>query len=419
MRSLRFATVVVPLLAGMFVAKADKPAADPVRVELIEVGKLVEQAVAELQEAIEKIDSKGDFNAFLEVSRKKSPMAVHGQRLIAFAKKHTGTHEAICALEKVIGYADGDPDDPAYRYAGTAIELLGQNELHNEHFPAVADLLVSSVSPGTEATLRVVAQQSKSRIARAAATQALVEHLHELSRLAKWIDEEPTGRNRDWVKKSYRPAVHKKLGDRKPEELIADAIQLAERVRTEYGELKKPEIRGTGPAGIVLELSDGEKPRTYRDLAEAFLFEMRHLQVGHRAPDVVGKDSQGREFRLSEIRDKVVVLTFSADWCKPCVADYPQNRKLVEIYKDRPFALFSVVADEEPRTVDEAIAKGEITWRCWYDGMDGPIARRWNIRHWPTVFVLDAQGIIRHYEPDDEKLPDLVEALVREEEQRE
>jgi peroxiredoxin len=133
----------------------------------------------------------------------------------------------------------------------------------------------------------------------------------------------------------------------------------------------------------------------------------------------VGKDSQGQEFRLSDYRNKVVVLTFSADWCGPCVAAYGQNRKLVETYKNRPFALLSVVADEEPRTVDEAIAKSEITWRCWYDGMDGPIARRWNIRGWPTVYVLDAQGIIRHYEPDDEKLSGIVDALVRKAEGRE
>jgi peroxiredoxin len=415
---LNFLIVVLLLLMGIVLAKADEPAADPVRMELIELGKLVEEAANKHQEALEKVNGKVDFNAFLEASRKSSPMTVHGERLIAFAQRHAGTHEALCALVHVIAYADGDPDNPAYRHAEEAIELLGKNELHNQHFPAAAGDLTSSISPRAEVTLRHVSQHSRSRPARAAATHALVEYLHRLARQARSIDAEPSGRMRDWVKLTYRPAILKKLAQRTPEELLRQAIELAERLRKDYGDVEQPEIRRTGSGGIVLELSEPEKPQIYGDRAEAFLFEMRRLHVGHHAPDIVGKDSQGREFRLSEYRDKVVVLTFSADWCRPCVADYPQNRKLVEIYKDRPFALLSVVADEEPRTVEEAMSKGDITWRCWFDGMDGPIARRWNIRSWPTVFVLDSQGVIRHYQPDDEKLPDLVEALVRNAEQR-
>ena len=118
----------------------------------------------------------------------------------------------------VIAYADNDPADPAFHYAAMAVELLGQSELHNEHFPAATKVLIGSISPGVEATLRRVSQQSRSRIVRAAAMQALVEHLHAFSRLAGWIDEEPIGWNREWVKQSYRPAFHKALANREPEE---------------------------------------------------------------------------------------------------------------------------------------------------------------------------------------------------------
>jgi len=38
------------------------------------------------------------------------------------------------------------------------------------------------------------------------------------------------------------------------------------------------------------------------------------LAVGKAAPDIRGKDSDDREFKLSDCRGKVVVLTFWAEW---------------------------------------------------------------------------------------------------------
>ncbi len=47
----------------------------------------------------------------------------------------------------------------------------------------------------------------------------------------------------------------------------------------------------------------------------------------------------------------------------------------------------------------EAIAHGEITWRCWWDGdkpvTPGPITTTWNIRSYPTFVLIDHRGVIR------------------------
>ena len=41
--------------------------------------------------------------------------------------------------------------------------------------------------------------------------------------------------------------------------------------------------------------------------------------------------------------------------------------------------------------------KEKITWRSFFDGgkVGGPIATRWNIQGWPTVYLLDGKGVIR------------------------
>ena len=49
---------------------------------------------------------------------------------------------------------------------------------------------------------------------------------------------------------------------------------------------------------------------TVSDKAKTELFDMRYLSVGKLAPDIEGQDQEGRQFKLSEYRGKVVLLYF-------------------------------------------------------------------------------------------------------------
>ena len=48
--------------------------------------------------------------------------------------------------------------------------------------------------------------------------------------------------------------------------------------------------------------------------AEGMLFKRERLQIGMEAPDIVGPDIDGVEFKLSDYRGKVVVIDFWGDW---------------------------------------------------------------------------------------------------------
>ena len=136
---------------------------------------------------------------------------------------------------------------------------------------------------------------------------------------------------------------------------------------------------------IVAEFADVKDwfttNRTISAIAEGELFARRNLSEGQVAPEIVGKDHEGRSFALGDYPGKVVVLTFSASWCGPCVAMYPQERGLVKKLEGRPFAQVSVNADEDVATLKKSIASGEITWRCLVGRRDGradhdPMGRR-------------------------------------------
>lgn len=95
---------------------------------------------------------------------------------------------------------------------------------------------------------------------------------------------------------------------------------------------------------------------------------------------------------------------------------YPHERSLVKQMKSRPFILLGINSDADREKLKPVLVKEQITWRSWWDGgsTEGPIASRWNVTSWPTIYVLDHKGTIRFKGVRDEDLNTAVETLVRE-----
>jgi hypothetical protein len=100
---------------------------------------------------------------------------------------------------------------------------------------------------------------------------------------------------------------------------------------------------------------------------------------------------------------------------------YPHERSLVQRLKDKPFALIGVNSDTDKAKLKERMVKEKITWRSFWNGPEGPrgpIAKGWNVRGWPTIFVLDHNGVIRakdvRGEDMDKAVDELLEAMAKE-----
>jgi peroxiredoxin len=150
------------------------------------------------------------------------------------------------------------------------------------------------------------------------------------------------------------------------------------------------------------------------EVAKAELFEMHHLAIGKVLPDIRGKDGDDKEFKLSDFRGKVVVLSFWAEWCLPCMKMVPQERLLVERTKDELFTLVGVNRNETRESLKKCQEKHNITWRSFFDSVEGPICTSHNIRRMPTTLVLDAKGAIRFMNVSGEDLDKAVDQLLAE-----
>ena len=240
--------------------------------------------------------------------------------------------------------------------------------------------LSHDLSVPAEKFLRTAVEKAPTREARGNACVGLAMYLATKRRVAldPWFDvPDPnafTTYNISRFDSSFVPYVH----SAEPSALFDEASRLFERAIAEFADLKS---QGSG--------------RSLAEIARSELQELLELSVGRAAPEITGTDADGGGFKLSDYRGKVVVLTFSGNWCGPCREMYPDERDLVKRLKDQPFVLVSVNTDGERSTLQKSIKDGEITWRCWWDGSDGPICQRWNVRSYPTVYVLDRAGVIR------------------------
>lgn len=95
---------------------------------------------------------------------------------------------------------------------------------------------------------------------------------------------------------------------------------------------------------------------------------------------------------------------------------YPHERSLVKRLEGKPFALIGINSDQDREQLKKVMEEEQITWRSFWDGgsTQGPIATRWNVTGWPTIFVLDHKGVIRYRDVREGALDKAVDALLEE-----
>ncbi len=317
---------------------------------------------------------------------------------LALARAHPDDSSAFDALKFVIRTNRAGPGD------ATARALRMMLDRGDDRRPGQGDYLATVALtlfqyPDAETLLRRILDRNPNRDDRAAACYWLAQHLSLQARVVRALRERPEDQ-KAYERYTAAAPISQFVREKDPEALEKASEALLERVAREFANVR---------------LFDRHRPMG--EIARGELFALRNLTIGKTAPEIDGRDHEGRPFRLSETRGKVVVLTFCGNWCGACVAMYPQERALLEKYKDRPFTIVSVDTDDDVETLRKSIALKQITWRCWWDGgVDGPITTGWGIVGFPSIFVLDRQGVIRYKDVRGDDLDRAIASLLDERE---
>ena len=144
---------------------------------------------------------------------------------------------------------------------------------------------------------------------------------------------------KDYEKYTAAQPIAQFVAEHDPDALEKASEALFERVVADFGDVKA-----------------SDDTRTLGVIARGELFARRNLKVGQDRAEIEGMDHEGKGFTLRDYRGKVVVLSFSGNWCGPCRGMYPQDRALVANLKDKPFALVSVNTDKDSATLQQSIS---------------------------------------------------------------
>lgn len=144
-------------------------------------------------------------------------------------------------------------------------------------------------------------------------------------------------------------------------------------------------------------LSSCESDVAYADEFET-MQRIKSLQVGLPAPEITLLKLGGEKEKLSSFKGQPVVLVFWASWCPHCLEELPEIKKQHEALKERNVRVVAVSLDEDASSwINVMNAQGISDWThsCEFKKWKSEAAIAYNIHRTPTLYVIDAEGIIR------------------------
>lgn len=115
-----------------------------------------------------------------------------------------------------------------------------------------------------------------------------------------------------------------------------------------------------------------------------------------RQPRFTVQTRDGRVLTADSLRGRVVLVNIWATWCPPCRAEMPALQQLASSHADEAFVLLGLSVDRGPATsVDAFLRERGITYPNAIIG-DEVLRAFGGVRGYPTSFLLDKHGVLRH-----------------------
>jgi len=104
--------------------------------------------------------------------------------------------------------------------------------------------------------------------------------------------------------------------------------------------------------------------------------------------------NQDTVLALSDLKGKYVLLDFWATWCSPCIQEMPNLKKVYDQTDRSEFEIIGIVCDSQDDAIATAMGTHDMTWPQVKSTELNQIKEVYNITGYPTVLLLDHDGVI-------------------------
>lgn len=131
------------------------------------------------------------------------------------------------------------------------------------------------------------------------------------------------------------------------------------------------------------------------------------IKKGEVLPDIEFNLIDGSTIKLSDYKDKIVLLNFWTTWWPYCKKELPSLNRINE--RD-DVVVIAVDVNESKETLTKFLESNEITTNLALDG-DGKLAQMFLVGSFPTTYFIDEENILIGFIPtmvDDKMLEELI-----------
>ncbi|MBI1901200.1 MAG: TlpA family protein disulfide reductase [Planctomycetia bacterium] len=381
-------------LLAIIIAVAAAPGAEqmpdqPPGGQLQALVKEYQDSVDAFEKALQEVQGEAERNEFYRANAPQ-PERFY-PRFMELAERHAKDAAAVDALIWVVSHSSNEPNDEATQRK--ARDALRRDYLASDRLPLVFRWVDNEF-------LQAVVEKSPHRTIRGWACYDLAERgLWRIRQVRRWRSENADWQQRKWKFKWIEQTQFAYFVTTDIDQATQESEETLERVVREFTDVPIEGRRNGKTAG---------------ELAKGHLHEIRHLAIGMPAPELSSVDLEGKAVQLSDLKGRVVVLDVWATWCGPCRVMIPHQRELVKRLDGKPFTLVSISVDEDRETVAEFLKNEAMPWTHWHNGTKGSIIADLNVWSYPTIYVLDAKGVIRSKDVRGKLLDQAVDALLKE-----
>ena len=355
-----------------------------------------DEAMGKFRKAFEAAKTVDDKKKVFDTLQPRTDY--YASKFMALATRYPKSNAAVDSLLWIITHPVG-AESPRADLRDKALGLMLTSHLKDKRLGTLCTRMVHSVDEASEKFLRQAYAKGPTYGIQARACASLAHNLKFRARLVRSLKEDA-----EVVKdyeRSFGKAAVTRLQKDDPKTLLAESEKLFLIVGEKYGEMAHP-LHGS-----------------MSELARWHLLSIRRpITLDKPSPNLIGEDLDGKKMALRDFPNRVILMDFNASYFAPCRQMLDYERKLVARLDGKPFTLIGVNGDGDKALIRKFVKDEKITWRMWYDGggTAGPIATRWEVDTWPTLFLIDAKGVVRSiYEgwPDIKELDAEIDKLVQ------